>query len=72
MVCENLSRYYPMVMKFSGYLPLYEDASAIDFGPDRSTRWVGHALQVGLDQSDCSSVCEWDKFSGVLPLRRVQ
>ena len=34
MAFENLSNYYPIVMKFSGYLPLYEDTSAIDIGPD--------------------------------------
>ena len=33
MACENLSIYYPIVMKFSGYLFLYEDTSAIDFEP---------------------------------------
>ena len=36
MACENLSNYYPIIMKFSGYLLLYEDTSAIDFGPNRS------------------------------------
>ena len=35
MACENLSKYYPIVTKFSRYLPLYEDMSAIGFGPDR-------------------------------------
>ena len=38
MACENLSNYYAIVMKFSGYLFLYEDTSAIDFGHDSSTR----------------------------------
>jgi len=37
MVCDNLSKYFPIVMNFSGYLPLYEDTSAIDFEPDRSS-----------------------------------
>jgi len=33
MACENLTnKYYVMVMKFSGYLPLHEDTSAFDFG----------------------------------------
>jgi len=36
MASKNLSNYYPIVMKFSGYLPLYEDTSAIDFEPDWS------------------------------------
>jgi len=38
MVFENVSK-YPIGMKFSGYnLSLYADASAIDFGSDRSNR----------------------------------
>jgi len=38
MACENLSNYYPSVMKFSGDdLVLHEDTSAIDFGPDSTT-----------------------------------
>jgi len=49
MVCENLSSYYPTVMKFSGYryLPLYEDTSAFDFGPDQSVRLAVHGPKVG-------------------------
>jgi len=47
MACENLSYYYPIVMKFSEYLLLYKDTSAIDFGPDRSIPLAGHALKVG-------------------------
>ena len=35
MACENLSNYSPIVMKFSGYLPLHKETSALDFGPDR-------------------------------------
>jgi len=35
MACENLSNYYQIVMKFSGYLLLYKDTSAIDFSPIR-------------------------------------
>jgi len=42
-----LSKYYPIVMKFSGYLPLDEDTSAIDFGPDRSISLAGHVPKVG-------------------------
>jgi len=34
MACDILSNYYQIVMKFSGYLLVYEDTSAIDFGPD--------------------------------------
>jgi len=48
-------------MKFSGYLLLYEESSAIDFGPDRSIPVVGPAPKVGQNELDCSSVCEWDK-----------
>ena len=29
--CENLSKYYPIAMRFSGYLSFYEDTSAVDF-----------------------------------------
>jgi len=34
MACKNLSKYYPIVMKFLGYLPVYKDTGAIDFGPE--------------------------------------
>ena len=54
MACENLSNYYPIVMKFSWYLLLYEDTSAIDFGPDRSIPLVGHAPKMGHNGLDCS------------------
>jgi len=37
MTCKNLSKFYPIVMNFTGYLLLYEDKSAIDLGPHRST-----------------------------------
>jgi len=47
MACENLSKYYPIVMKFSGYLPLYKDPRAIDFGPDWSNLLAGHGPKVG-------------------------
>jgi len=35
-----------------GYLPLYEDTSAIDFEPDRSIRLAGHAPKVGHNELD--------------------
>jgi len=54
MACENLSKYYQIFMKFSGYLLLYEDMSAIDFGPDRLTSLAGYALKVGHNELDCS------------------
>jgi len=41
-------------MKFSGYLLLYEDTGAIDFGPDRFTSLAGHAPKVGHNELDCS------------------
>jgi len=50
MACENLSNYYRIVMKFSGYLLLYEDTSAIDFGPNRFTPLAGHAPETGLNE----------------------
>jgi len=53
MACENLSNYYPIVMKFSGHILLYEDTSAIDLGPDRFTPLAGHALKVGHNELDC-------------------
>jgi len=54
MACENLNNYYPIVMKLSGYLLLYEDTSAMDFGPDRSIPLAGHAPKVGHNELDCS------------------
>jgi len=53
MACKNLSNYYPIVMKFPGYLPLYEDTSAIEFGPDRSIPLAGHAPKVVHNALDC-------------------
>ena len=38
MVCDNSSKYFLIVMNFSGYLPSFEDTSAIDFEPDWSIR----------------------------------
>ena len=54
MACEKLSNYYQIVKKFSGYLLLYEDTSAIDFGPDRLIPLAGHATKVGHNGLDCS------------------
>jgi len=54
MACENLSNYYRIVMKFSGYLLLYEDTSAFDFVPNWSTPLAGHAPKVGQNGLDCS------------------
>jgi len=34
MACENLSNYCSIDMKYFGYLLLYGETSAIDFGPD--------------------------------------
>jgi len=45
--CENLSNYYPIIMKFSEYLFGYEDTSAIDFGSDRPIALAGDAPKVG-------------------------
>ena len=36
------------------YLPFYEEASAIDFGPDRLIPLAGHAPKVGHNGLDCS------------------
>jgi len=54
MTCKNLRNYYPIVMKFSRYLLLKEDTSAIDFGPDRSIPLAGPAPKVGHNGLDCS------------------
>jgi len=54
MACENLSNYYPIIMKFLGYLLLYEDTSAIDFGPNRVIPLAEHAPKVGHNGVDCS------------------
>jgi len=63
MAGDNLSKYFPIVMNFLGYLPLYEDTSATDFGPDRSIRLAGHAPKVGHNELHCCNVCEWDRNS---------
>jgi len=54
MACENLSNYYLIIMKFSGYLLLCEDTSAIDFGRNRVIPLAGHAPKVGHNGLDCS------------------
>jgi len=54
MACENLGNYYQIVLKFSGYLLLYEDTSDIAFGPDRLIPLAGHAPKVGHKGLDCS------------------
>ena len=58
MACENLSKYYPIVMKFSGYLPFYKDTKTIDFGPDWSNLLAGHGPKVRHNELHCCSVCE--------------
>jgi len=58
MTCENFSKYYPIVMKFSGYLPLKKDTNAIDFGPDWSNLLAGLGPEVGPKELHCCSVCE--------------
>jgi len=58
MAWENLSNYNPIVMKFSGYLLLYEDTSGVDFGPDWSNLLAGHGPKVGHNELPCCSVCE--------------
>jgi len=45
--CENLSKTYQIVMKFSGFLSLYEDRSAIDFRPQRSICLAVRGPKVG-------------------------
>jgi len=47
MACDKLEN-YSIVTKFSGYLLLYEDTSAIDFGPDSSTRFQDIIKKTGL------------------------
>ena len=54
MASENLSNYHPIIMKFLGYFLLYEDTSAIDFGPNRVIPFSGHAPKVGHNGLDCS------------------
>ena len=61
------SKYYPIAMKLTGYLPLYEDTSAIDFEAHRSILLAGHGPKVGHNELDCATVCKLDKVSGCYP-----
>jgi len=62
MACETLSKYYPIVKKFSEYFLLYDDTSTIDFGPDCSISFTVHGPEVGHNESDCASVCTCDRI----------
>jgi len=54
-------------MKFSGYLPVHEDTSATDFGPDRSIRLAGHGPKVGHNVLHCAGEYKCDRnFQGVM------
>ena len=53
MVSEYLSNYYLIVMKFSGYLRLYKDTSAIDFEHDWSNLLAGCRPKVGHNDLHC-------------------
>ena len=61
MACENLSKYYPIVMKFTGYLPLHKDRISINFRPDWSNLLAGHEPKVGHNELHCWSVCKSDR-----------
>jgi len=65
MACENLSKFYLIVMKISGHLPLDGDTSTIDFGPDRSIPSAGHAPKTGHNELPCSIDL---KFKGLVRL----
>jgi len=54
MAFGNLSKYYPIVMKFSRHLPLDGDTSANYFGPDLSIPLAGRAPKMGHNELDCS------------------
>ena len=58
MTCENVSKNFPIAMKFSDYFPLYEDTSAIELGPDRCIRLAGHGPKVGHNELDYASGCK--------------
>jgi len=49
-------------MNFSGYLPLHEDTSTIDFGPDRLIRLAVHGPKVGHNELDCACVFRTEIF----------
>jgi len=75
MACENLSKYYPIVRKFSGYPLFNEDTSAVDSGPDRSIRLAVLELRMWHNELDCASVTNHvsrKEIYRVLPLRFVQ
>ena len=55
---ENLGKYYPIVMKFSGYLLLHEETSTVDFKPDRIIPLTGHGPKEKHEEFGCSSVFE--------------
>jgi len=72
MACENLSNYYQIVLKFSGYLLLYEDTSVIDFGPDQFIPLAGHAPKVRHSGLDCSIELKLKGYVRLLgALRRI-
>jgi len=48
MAHENFGKFYPITMKISWYLPLYEDTSAIYFGSDRLIRLAVHGPKMGV------------------------
>jgi len=48
-------------MKFSRYLLLNEETSAIDLRFDGWIRSAVHGPKVGHNEWDCASVCEWDR-----------
>ena len=48
-------------MKFSGYLPLYKNTSAIHFGHDWSNLLAGHGPKEGHNELHCCSVCKSDR-----------
>jgi len=61
MACEKLRKILSdrnEIFRISS-LTLDEDSSAMDFGPDRSTRLAGHhAPKEGKKSIDCAYVCE--------------
>ena len=55
MACK--SKYYPIAMKITGYLPLYEDTSGIDFEAHRSILLAGHGPKVGHNELQIALLC---------------
>jgi len=53
MARVDLSKYDPIVIKFSGYLPLDWDTIASDFGPVWLVRLAVQEPKVGHNESDC-------------------